>query len=441
MFTHLVQYVQTVFKPYFSKKVTQTPVKLVPLTSRITVYTLPQWIYAFIKFGLGGGLVILGVFLGIPIPASILSKNLETPVNTHLPSTGYVVSTAGIRVHIHPKYPDTSSARRRLNARSSSGRDTNAFLDSTLEVRALNRFRSYPRPKVVTKYPSLRRPLDSILIRKNLTGKKVIFSNGLEALYSNSSPYELKVRGELYPNRLVGRIFRFPFRGSKRGSTADPKSLHIYNNYYKWIFQAILDGYDSCIESYRNTVSIDSKSKVIDQPMCNFTSKDSDQKLPNSSYQPLFQTIWEDTSEILAYLERLENPRLTDVRIFAHYELVLRIFGNLQSLLDLQGEVAAEKIFAIIKIIEAYQTLLELLITKVINPCDVVTLQAFAAHAQMCKSSLETTYSACPNRTDGPFTIRQFADARGYLVYVDLIPRTMAPSIDKLSSLSEDENQ
>lgn len=434
-----MQYFLTLFKPYFSKKATQTPVKLVPLTSRITVYTLPQWISAFIKFGLGGGLVILGVFLGIPIPASILSKNLETPVNIHIPSTGYVVFTAGIR--LRPKYPDSSSARRRLNARSSFGRDTNAFLDTTQGVKALNRFWPYPRPKVVTKYPKVRRPLDSILTRKNLTGKKVIFSNGLEALYNNSSPYELRVPGELCPNRLVGKVYRFPFRGSKSGSTADPKSLHIYNNYYKWICKAILDGYDSCIESYLNTANSGSEGKVIDQPMCNFTPEDSDQKLPNPAYQPLFQTIWDDTSRILADLERLENPRLTDVHIFTHYESVLRIFSSLQSLVTLQGEVAAEKILAIIKIVEVYQKLLELLVTKVINPSDVVTLQAFAAHAQMCKSSLETTYSACPNRTDGPFTIRQFADARGYLVYVDLIPRAMAPSIDKLSSLAEDENQ
>lgn len=412
--------------------VSSKEVKLSPLTSRITVYTLPQWIFAFVKFGVGGGLCAMCLFLGIPIPAGMLMGN---PINTHIPSTGYVTFKAGIQ--LRPKYPDNSNARRRLNSRASLGRDDNTFLDTTQGVKALNRFWPYPRPKIVTDYPKSRTPLDSILTKKNLTGKKVIFSSGLEDLYLNHGTPVLNVPGELYPNRVVGKVYRFPFRGSKPGPRAQAMCLHIYNNYYKWICKAILDGYDSWLQSYLNTIGAEGD---IDQPMCNFTPEGSDQSLPTAAYDPLFKLIWEDTSRILADLERLENPRLTDVHIFTHYEAVLRIFGSLQSLFTLQCEIPAEKVFAMIKIVEVYQLLLELLTTKIINPSDVITLQAFLAHAKLCKSKLQDAYLACPNRADGLFTIRQFTNSRGYLVYVDLIPREIAPSIDNLSSLAEDEN-
>lgn len=412
--------------------VSSKEVKLSPLTSRITVYTLPQWIFAFIKFGVGGGLCAMCLFLGIPIPAGMLMGN---PINTHIPSTGYVVVKAGIQ--LRPKYPDNSNARRRLNSRASLGRDDSTFLDTTQGVKALNRFWPYPRPKIVTDYPKSRNPLDSILTRKNLTGKKVIFSNGLEDLYAAGSPV-LNVPGELYPNRVVGKVYRFPFRGSKPAPRAQAMCLHTYNNYYKWICKAILDGYDSWIESYLST----GESGEITQPMCKLTltPDELDQSLLNLTHKSVFNAIWEDTSRILADLERLENPRLTDVHMFTHYESVLRVFGNLQSLLTLQGEIPAEKVLAMIKIVEVYQLLLELLTTKIINPSDVLTLQAFLAHAKLCKDRLQDAYLACPNRADGLFTIRQFTNSRGYLVYVDLIPRGIAPSIDKLSSLAEDEN-
>jgi len=90
MFIKLKRFIQTVLKTHSSKEV-----KLTRLTSRITVYTLPQWIFAFIKFGVGGGLCVVCLFLGIPIPAGMLMGN---PINTHIPSTGYVVFKAGIQL-------------------------------------------------------------------------------------------------------------------------------------------------------------------------------------------------------------------------------------------------------------------------------------------------------------------------------------------------------